>query len=283
MLDPSDKDVSLERQCKLLGISLSSYYYKRKQETDENLRIMEQMDKQYTSTPFYGVLRMQSYISSLGYKVNVKRIRRLMRLMGLDAIYCKPNLSKPDKAHKKFPYLLRGIKPERNDQVWSMDITYIPMEHGFMYLTAIIDWHSRYILSWRLSNTLDGAFCRECLAEALSSGQPAVFNTDQGTQFTCEKFQGVLAAAKGVQVSMDGKGRALDNVYIERFWRTIKYEYVYLHTQTSVKELYDGIAAYIEFYNKRRPHQSLGNKTPYEVYTSKGQKESDDSCLKQAS
>ena len=227
---------------------------------------MEHMDKQYIETPIYGVLRMHSHIRSLGYDVNTKRIRRLMRLMGLEAIYCKPNLSKPDKEHKKFPYLLRNEKIERVNQVWSMDITYIPMRNGFMYLTAIIDWHSRYVLSWRLSNTLEGSFCRDSLEESLSKNTPEIFNTDQGSQFTCNDFQKILAKKETIRVSMDGKGRAIDNVFIERFWRSLKYEYVYLHAQPDVQALYEGIRDYIEFYNKRRPHQSLGYKTPESVY-----------------
>lgn len=282
-MDPLDKSVSLERQCRLLDVSHSGYYYKRKGESSENLSIMSLMDKHYTEHPYYGVLRMQSYISSLGYKVNTKRIRRLMHLMGLEAIYSKPNLSKPDKAHKKFPYLLREVKANNCDQVWSMDITYIPMEHGFMYLTAIIDWHSRYILSWRLSNTLDGSFCRDCLTEALSYNKPEIFNTDQGVQFTSDRFQEILSLAKDIRVSMDGKGRALDNVFIERFWRSLKYEYVYLHSQSSVQELYDGIKDYIDFYNNRRPHQSLGYKTPFEIYTGNEKLVREEEYLKQVS
>jgi putative transposase len=244
---------------------------------------MELIDKQYTERPYYGALRMQAYISSLGYKVNIKRIRRLMRLMGLDVIYSKPNLSKPDQAHKKYPYLLRNVEVTKCDQVWSMDITYIPMKKGFMYLTAIIDWHSRYILSWKLSNTLDGAFCRECLTGALSCNKPEIFNTDQGVQFTSERFQEILTSAKDIKVSMDGKGRALDNVFIERFWRTLKYEYVYLYSQSSVKELYDGIKEYIDFYNNRRQHQSLGYKTPYEIYSERESLDYEEEYLKQVS
>ncbi len=271
MLDARDKELSLDEQCQALGISLSGYYYKPKGESAENLAIMLLIDKQYTSRPYYGAQRMHAYISSLGYKVNIKRIRRLMRLMGIEAIYCKPNLSKPDKTHKRYPYLLRNVEITDCDQAWSMDITYIPMERGFMYLTAIIDWRSRYILSWRLSNTLEGSFCRECLTEALNGGKPEIFNTDQGVQFTSERFQEILSSAKDVKVSMDGKGRALDNVFIERFWRSLKYEYVYLYAQKDAKELYAGIKEYIDFYNNGRPHQSLGYKTPAEVYSGRSE------------
>lgn len=283
LIDPNNKDISIEKQCNLLGISKSGYYYKPKGESAENLKIMELMDKQYTDTPFYGVLRMQAHIRSLNIEVNVKRIRRLLRLMGLEAIYCKPNLSKPNKAHKKFPYLLRNVKIERIDQVWSMDITYIPMMKGFMYLTAIIDWHSRYVLSWRLSNTLEGAFCREALNESLERKQPEIFNTDQGTQFTCNEFQEILAEKIDLKVSMDGKGRAIDNIFIERFWRTIKYEHVYMYAQPNVKELYKGIKEYIEFYNNSRLHQSLGYKTPAEVYFAKEKSCAETEILKNVS
>ena len=283
LIDRDEKSISLSKQCSLLGVSLSSQYYKPKGESEENLEFMRLMDLQYMETPYFGVLKMQAHIRSLNYTVNVKRIRRLMRLMGLEAIYCKPNLSKPNKEHKKFPYLLRGMKIESVNQVWSMDITYIPMKKGFMYLTAIIDWYSRYVLSWKLSNTLEGAFCREALTDALEMNTPQIFNTDQGTQFTCEKFQEVLANKKDIRVSMDGKGRALDNIFIERFWRSLKYEYVYLHSQSDVKELYQGIKGYIDFYNNRRPHQSLGYKTPAEIYFCSKESNSEIVCLKKAS
>jgi len=259
------EQLSVTKQCSLIGLSRSGYYYKPKGESAENLRIMELMDKQYTETPFYGVAKMWSHIRSLTIEVNKKRIRRLMRLMGMEAIYCKPNLSKPNELHIKYPYLLRGMTIDRVDQVWSTDITYIPMYKGFMYLTAVIDWYSRYVLSWRLSNTLEGAFCCDALEEALKYNTPEIFNTDQGSQFTSDNFISILKGAE-IRISMDGKGRALDNVFVERLWRTVKYEYVYLYTQSDGKDLYQGLKGYFEFYNNRRPHQSLGYKTPSEIY-----------------
>lgn len=226
---------------------------------------MRVIDEQYLKTPFYGVRRMTAKLRSLKYEINEKRVRRLMRKMGIEAIYCKPNLSKATKAHKKYPYLLRGIAVDRADQVWSTDITYIPMQHGYMYLTAVIDWHSRYVISWRLSNSLTTNFCIEALEEALSTGQPEIFNTDQGVQFTSEKFTEVLESKK-IAISMDGKGRATDNAFIERLWRSLKYEYVYLYSQDNVKDLQAGLKAYFEYYNNERPHQSLGYRTPAEIY-----------------
>lgn len=249
----------------MIGISRSGYYYHRKGESKENLEMMFEMDKQYLLTPFYGVLKMCHHLRTLKYKVNIKRVRRLLRLMGLEAIYCKPRLSIPDKAHKKYPYLLKGVKIERVNQVWSTDITYIPMEKGFMYLVAVIDWHSRYVISWKLSNSLDGVSCIEALEESLQYGKPEIFNTDQGAQFTSEKFTRVLEA-QNIRISMDSRGRAIDNVFVERLWRTIKYEYVYLHSQTDGKVLYEGLKSYFEFYNNQRPHQALSYKTPAEVY-----------------
>jgi len=249
-----------------LGLSRSVYYYHAKGETDENLKIMELIDKQYTETPFYGVLKMCAYIRNLKIEVNIKRIRRLMRLMGLIAIYSKPNLSKANHEHIKYPYLLRGFKITLSNQVWSIDITYIPMEHGFLYLVAVIDWYSRKVLSWKLSNTLEGSFCNDALEEALSKyGKPEIFNSDQGSQFTSDKFISILKRGN-IKISMDGRGRALDNVFIERLWRTVKYEYVYLHTQPDGKALYDGLKEYFEFYNSRRHHQSLNYRVPDEVY-----------------
>lgn len=226
---------------------------------------MLEIDRQYMQTPYYGVAKMCHHLRSLKYEVNIKRVRRLMRLMGLEALYCKPRLSQPDIKHKKYPYLLKGVRIEKGNQVWSTDITYIPMEKGFMYLVAVIDWHSRYVLSWRLSNSLDGVFCVDALEEALKFGKPEIFNTDQGVQFTSEKFTSILES-QNIRISMDSRGRAIDNVFVERLWRTIKYEYVYLHSQSDCKELYEGLKSYIEFYNNQRPHQSLNYKTPADVY-----------------
>jgi len=265
LIEPENREISIVRQCELLGISRSGYYYKPQGESEENLNIMFEIDKQYLETPFYGVPKMLSYLRSLKYNINIKRVRRLMRLMGLETIYCKPNLSIPGKDHIKYPYLLKGLLIERVDQVWSTDITYIPMIKGFLYLTAVIDWYSRYVLSWRLSNSLDSSFCIDALNDSLMRSKPEIFNTDQGVQFTSEKFTERLKDNK-IRISMDSRGRAIDNIFIERLWRSLKYEYVYLHSQKDGKELYQGLSKYFEFYNNRRLHQALGYKTPYEVY-----------------
>ena len=230
---------------------------------------MRLIDEQYTARPFYGSRRMVVWLGQRGEEVNRKRVRRLMRVMGLEAIYPKPRLSLPGQGHRIYPYLLRGVKVERRDQVWSTDITYIPMASGFMYLAAVIDWHSRYVIAWRLSNTLDGSFCNEMLEEALGSGKPEVFNTDQGVQFTASAFTGRLEAA-GVAVSMDGRGRALDNVFVERLWRSVKYEDIYIWCYETVPELRRGLERYFSFYNEERPHQSLADRTPAAVYREVG-------------
>ena len=217
----------MSQQCALVGLSRSSYYYEPAAESAENLALMVRIDREYTDHPFHGSRGMTSWLRREGYEVNRKRVQRLMRLMGLEAVYPKPRLSVRSAGHKVYPYLLRNVAIERPDQVWSTDITYIPMPQGFMYLTAVMDWYSRYVLSWRLSNTLEVEFCLEALGEALSQGCPEVFNTDQGAQFTTASFTGRLEKA-GAKVSMDGRGRWLDNVFVERLWRTVKYEYVYL-------------------------------------------------------
>jgi putative transposase len=226
---------------------------------------MQLIDRQYTAYPFYGSRRMTAWLQSVGQAVNRKRVQRLMRLMGLEAIYPKPKLSVAAAGHKIFPYLLRGVSVARPDQVWSTDITYVPLAAGFMYLAAVIDWFSRYVLAWRLSNTLDGSFCLELLDEALGRGRPEVFNTDQGVQFTATAFTDRLQAA-GVQVSMDGKGRCLDNVFVERLWRTLKYEDIYLRGYETVPELIRGLQRYFPFYNQERLHQALDYQTPGAVY-----------------
>jgi putative transposase len=226
---------------------------------------MLDLDKQYMLTPFYGSRKMLAHLRSLKYQINIKRVSRLMQLMGLETIYCKPRLSVPDKEHVKYPYLLRGVAIERVDQVWSTDITFVPMYKGFLYLTAVIDWYSRYVLSWELSNSLEGTFCINALDDSLRHGKPEIFNTDQGSQFTCEKFTQRLSGA-GIRISMDGRGRAIDNVFVERLWRTVKYEYVYLHSQKDGRELYKGLKEYFDFYNNRRLHQALNFRTPSEVY-----------------
>lgn len=260
MVDRSDRSLSVRRQCELLGLARSSCYYESRGESPENLALMRRLDEQYLLTPFYGSRRM-----ALELQVNRKRVARLMRLMGIEAIYPRKRTTWPGAGHKIYPYLLRNVEVTRADQVWSTDITYVPLARGFVYLAAVIDWYSRYVLSWRLSNTLEGNFCLEALEEALGQSQPEVFNTDQGCQFTSQSFTGRLEAA-GVAISMDGRGRALDNVFVERLWRSVKYEEIYLRSYQSVRESEEGIAAYFAFYNERRKHQALAYRTPQEVY-----------------
>jgi putative transposase len=255
----------VRRQCALLGLSRSSLYYEPAGETAENLRLMRLIDREYTAHPCYGSRRMTAWLVGRGEAVNRKRVQRLMRLMGLEAIYPKPRLSAAGRGHRVYPYLLREVAIERPDQVWSADITYVPLACGFMYLAATIDWYRRYVLAWRLSNTLDGAFCLEMLEEALSRGRPEVFNTDQGVQFTAEAWTGRLEAA-GVRVSMDGKGRCLDNVFVERLWRSVKYEDIYPRGYEGVPQLQGGLGRYFPFYNEERPHQALSYRTPAQVY-----------------
>ena len=257
--------MSVRRQCELLGLSRSSLYYEPAREPAEDLRLMRLIDEQYTACPFYGSRRMTAWLIERGEEVNRKRVQRLMRAMGLEAIYPKARLSAAGKGHKVYPYLLRGVKIGRPDQVWSTDITYVPLPGGFMYLAAVIDWYSRYVITWRLSNTLDGSFCLEMLEESLGSGKPEVFNTDQGVQFTAEAFTGRLERA-GVAVSMDGRGRALDNVFVERLWRSVKYEDIYIRGYETVPELTLGLGRYFAFYNDERLHQSLDYRTPAAVY-----------------
>jgi len=226
---------------------------------------MRLIDEEYTACPFYGSRRWTAWLKGQGHEVNRKRVRRLMRLMGLEAVYPRPKLSAPGRGHRVYPYLLRGVAVERPDQVWSADITYVPLESGFMYLAATIDWYSRYVIAWRLSNTLDGGFCLDMLEEALGQGRPEVFNTDQGAQFTQAAWTGRLESA-GVRVSMDGKGRCLDNVFVERLWRSVKQENIYLMGYEGVPQLRRGLGAYFPFYNERRPHQGLDYRTPGQLY-----------------
>lgn len=250
----------------MLGLNRASFYYQAATETEENLYFMRLLDEQYTRTPCYGVLRMTAYLHSLGHAVNLKRVRRLLRKMGLEAIYQKPNLSQPNPEHTVYPYLLRGLAIERCDHVWSTDITYIRLASGFVYLMAIIDWHSRYILGWALSTTLDADFCIEAVGKLLIKGYRCeIFNTDQGAQFTTPRFTQPLLAM-GIKVSMDGRGRALDNIFVERLWRTVKYEYIYLQDIQSVQEVRAGLEQFFNFYNYERFHQSLNYKTPAQVY-----------------
>src|SRR5581483_126986 len=240
-------------------------------ESAENLRLMRLLDEEYTRHPFYGSRKMTRWLWQQGEEVNRKRVQRLLRVMGLEAIYPKPRLSQGGKGHRVLPYLLRGATIARPDQVWSADITYVPLTTGFMYLAAVIDWYSRYVIAWRLSNTLDGAFCLEMLDEALGRGRPEIFNTDQGVQLTAAAFTGRLLAA-GVQVSMDGRGRCLDNVFVERLWRTVKHEDIYLRGYETVPELLQGLARFFPFYNEERLHQALGYETPAAVYWGAGAK-----------
>jgi len=265
MIERDLPELSVRRQCELIGLNRSSLYYQPVGESAYNLQLMRLLDRQYTRTPFYGWRRMTAYLRRGGHSINPKRVRRLMRLMGLQAVYPKPRTSTAAPGHKRYPYLLRGLKIARPCQVWSTDITYLPMQHGFMYLVAVMDWFSRYVLAWQLSNTLDGRFCRVALRQALEQGMPDIFNTDQGAQFTAVEFTSILESAS-IRISMDGRGRALDNVFVERLWRTVKYENIYLVDYGSVPELEEGLQAYFRFYNHERLHQSLGYHTPAEVH-----------------
>ena len=265
LVEPDHTELSIRRQCTLLGLTRSTYYYEPAAETPLNLTLMGLIDREYTEHPFYGRRKMTLYLCGQGYDVNPKRVRRLMKKMGVEAIYPKPRTTVVDREHRVYPYLLRGVEITRPNQVWSTDITYIPMKNGFMYLTAVIDWYSRYVLSWQLSNTLDTHFCIDALQQALQAGQPDIFNTDQGSQFTSLAFTSVLEAAE-IRISMDGKGRALDNIFVERLWRSVKYEDIYLNHYATVPALYTGLHTYFHFYNQERPHQSLENRTPAAVY-----------------
>lgn len=257
----------MAHQCKLLGISRSGLYYQPAGISQENLTLMKLIDRQYLATPFYGARRLVVWLKKQGYRINRKRARRLMRIMGLKSIYRHPRTSAPAPCHKIYPYLLTGMNIMRPNQVWATDITYIPMARGFLYLVAIIDWYSRHVLSWRLSNTLDAGFCVQALEEALTKGVPEIFNTDQGAQFTSEAFTSLLDR-HGVRISMDGKGRYSDNLFIERLWRTVKYEEVYLKAYEDGRDARASIGDYFRFYNTERPHQSLGYRTPAEVFNS---------------
>lgn len=265
MIELNHPRLSVRRQCELMGLSRFSVYYQPACETAENLHLMRRMDEQYLKTPFYGSRRMGVWLNRQGCAVNRKRVQRLMRLMGLEAIYPRPRTSIVNPSHKIYPYLLRDLAIIHPHQVWSTDITYIPMPQGFMYLVAILDWYSRYVLSWRLSNTLEGSFCLEALEEALALGKPRIFNSDQGVQFTSLEFTGRLETA-GIAISMDGRGRALDNVFVERLWRSVKYEDVYIKDYGSVAELEIGLTGYFQLYNHHRPHQSLHYQTPAWVH-----------------
>lgn len=263
-IDPEHPELSISRQCALLALPRSSRYYAPVGETPQNLALMKRIDAQYLQTPFYGSRKLAQVLG-----VNRKRVQRLMRLMGLEAVGPKRRTTRPASDHKIYPYLLRNLPIERVDQVWSTDITYIPLRHGFLYLTAVMDWYSRYVLSWRLSNTLEGSFCLEALDEALSRGRPEIFNSDQGSQFTAVRFVSRLESC-GVSISMDGRGRALDNVFIERLWRSVKYEEVYLRDYADGWEAEQSLSRYFAFYCDERIHQALGYQTPSAVYGRKG-------------
>jgi putative transposase len=266
MIEPCCSFLSISTQCQLLTLTRSGFYYIPTGESEENLAIMRQLDEQYFSTPFYGVLRLTALLILAGFKVNKKRVRRLMKLMNWQTIYREPHTTISDKTHYKYPFLLRGLKVERCNQVWAMDITYIPMKTGFMYLAAIIDLHSRYVVQWSLSNTMSAEWCTEVLQEAIKNhGIPEIFNTDQGSQFTSEVFINTLID-KGIKISMDGKGRALDNIFIERLWRSVKYENVYLNAYENGLSLWKGLDQYFQFYNHERLHQSLNYHTPKQKY-----------------
>ena len=257
--------LSIARQCELLGLGRSALYYRPQRDEEYNDELRRLLDRQYTRTPFYGVARMSEWLRALGHPVNPKRVRRLLREMGLTAIYPKRRLSAPEGGVRRYPYLLRGLDISAPNHVWASDITYIPMRRGFVYLTAIVDWFSRYVLDWAVSGSLDASFCVEATARALHSARPGIFNTDQGAQFTSEAFTALLAS-HGVRISMDGRGRTFDNIFVERLWRTVKYEEAYLKDYASQEELRTSLDAYFEFYNHERLHQALGYRSPAEVY-----------------
>jgi len=279
MIHRGHRSLSVARQCDLLGLARSTLYYAPVADDPEDLALMRLLDEQYTRRPFYGVRRMTRWLRGEGHGVNPKHVRRLLRTMGLEAVYPKPRLSQAAPGHRIYPYLLRGMTIDRPNQVWSTDITYIRLVRGFVYLVAVLDWFSRYVLAWSVSNTLDGGFCVETLRQALAEyGRPDIFNSDQGVQFTSEAFTGVLALA-GVAISMDGRGRALDNVFVERLWRTVKYEEVYLKDYAGVPAAVTGLGAYFDFYNRERLHQALDYRTPQAVYLGLAQAERMVLCL----
>ena len=265
MIDPSNR-LPVTRQCELLELNRSTFYYQASPVSSEDLEMMRRIDEMHLERPFYGSRRIRDWLQDEGHDVNRKRVQRLMRLMGIMAVYPKPRTSRPENGHKIYPYLLRGMTVHRPNQVWATDITYLPMAGGFLYLVAIIDWHSRKVLAWRVSNTLESDFCVAALEEALRRyGAPEIFNTDQGAQFTSYAFTDVLKDA-GVAISMDGKGRWVDNVFIERLWRSVKYEEVYLHAYETAAEARAALRRYFRFYNAERRHQSLNRQTPDQVY-----------------
>lgn len=268
MIDPEDAMISISRQCDLLSLPRSFYYSKWGRDDKYNQLLMDLIGGQFTKTPFYGVERMTAWLRRQAHEVNQKRVRRLMRLTGLEAIYPKPRLSLANQAHKRYPYLLSKLTIDHPDQVWRTDITYIRLQHGFVYLIAIMDWYSRFVLAWQISTTLDTTFCVSALDHALALSKPGIFNTDQGSQFTSLEFTGRLENCH-IQISMDGRGRVYDNIFVERLWRSVKYEEVYLHDYETVLDARNGIGRYLLFYDTERLHESLGYKTPYEIYVKK--------------
>jgi putative transposase len=265
LVELAQPEISLGRQCELLGLARSSLYYHERGESERNLKLLRLLDEQYTRTPFYGVRRLTAWLGTQGEVVNEKRVRRLLRVLGLQAIYPKPRLSEAAPGHKIYPYLLRNVAITRVNQVWSTDITYIRLRQGFIYLVAVIDWFSRYVLSWEVSVTMESSFCTAALDWALRTARPEIFNTDQGAQFTSQEFTGRLLD-QGIMISMDGRGRALDNIFSERLWRSVKYEEVYLHDYQGARAAVRGLGHYFQFYNHERLHQSLGYKTPAAIY-----------------
>ncbi|MEK6537378.1 MAG: IS3 family transposase [Actinomycetota bacterium] len=265
MIQIGHPEISVRRQCALLGLSRSGFYYEPVGPDAEDLALMRLLDEQYTRTPFYGVRKMRAWLETLGRSVGINRVRRLLRKMGISAMYPQPRLSFNGTEHRRFPYLLRGVKVLRPNQVWSADITYIRLDGGFVYLVAILDWFSRYVLSWELSNTLDAGFCLAALEEALLRGSPEIFNTDQGVQFTSADFVGRLEKEE-IRISMDGKGRCFDNIFVERLWRSVKYEEVYLNDYATPTDVRTGLGRYFPFYNGERLHEALAYLTPSAVY-----------------
>jgi putative transposase len=268
LVEPSHPTLSIRRQCELLGLNRSTFYRQPAGETPLNLKLMKLIDREYTRAPFYGYRKMTARLNSQhGYQVNHKRVARLMRKMGLEAVFPRPRTSIPASQHEKYPYLLRGLEITHPNQVWSTDITYIPMPHGFMYLVAIMDWYSRFVIAWQLSNSLEGSFCVETLLDALAQGKPEIFNTDQGAQFTAHAFTQKLIDAD-IRISIDGRGRAFDNIFVERLWRTVKYENIYIKEYDTVPMLFNGLEDYFQLYNYERPHQSLDYRVPADVHFS---------------
>ncbi len=266
LVDANDKGMSIRKQCRLLSLNRSGLYYTPKEESAYNMTLMRVIDKEFTAHPELGVKTMRARLCDQGYHCGDKRVRRLMRKMGLRAIYPEPKTTIPNKQHEVYPYLLTDLEIERENQVWATDITYIPLGHGFAYLVAIMDIYSRAVLSWRLSNTMDASFCCEVLDEALEKhGKPEIFNSDQGSQFTSKEFISRLKA-KRISISMDGKGRAIDNIFVERLWRTVKYQDVYIKGYQTMSEAQQGLEAFFDYYNHDRLHQSLGYKRPWDIY-----------------